>query len=58
VLSVEQEILRVHGCVARALTSQPLPFSACTMIKDDEVYYIMTHKQEEDKNEHESSHYD
>jgi len=52
VLSVEQEILRVHGRAARALANQPLPFSVCTILKDNEVYNIMTPEQEEDKNEH------
>jgi len=57
VLSVEQKILRVHGRVAHVLTNQPLPFSVCTILKDDEVYNIVTPEQEEDKNEHECSHY-
>merc|ERR1719210_638020 len=38
VLSVEQEILRVHSRAARALANQPVPFSACTMFRDQEVY--------------------
>lgn len=37
VLSVEQEILRVHGRAARALANQALPFSVCTFLKDEEV---------------------
>ena len=37
VLSVEQEILRVHGRAARALSNQALPFSVCTILKDQEV---------------------
>lgn len=37
VLSVEQEILRVHGRAARALSNQTLPFSVCTILKDQEV---------------------
>jgi hypothetical protein len=37
VLSVEQEILRVHGRAARALSNQALPFSVCTILKDEEV---------------------
>ncbi|CAI6376352.1 unnamed protein product [Macrosiphum euphorbiae] len=52
VLSVEQEILRVHGRAARVLANQPLPFSVCTVLKDNDVYKIMKHKQEEYKNEH------
>lgn len=47
VLSVEQEILRVHGRAARALANQVLPFSACTMLRDQEVYNILTPEQEE-----------
>uniref|UniRef100_A0A2P2HX24 Ankyrin repeat domain-containing protein 11-like n=2 Tax=Hirondellea gigas TaxID=1518452 RepID=A0A2P2HX24_9CRUS len=47
VLSVEQDILRVHGKAARALANQVLPFSACTMLRDQEVYNILTPEQEE-----------
>lgn len=47
VLAVEQEILRVHTRAARALANQSLPFSACTIMKDDEVYNIITPEQEE-----------
>lgn len=47
VLSVEQEILRVHGRAARALANQSLPFSVCTILKDDEVYNMITPEQEE-----------
>ncbi|VVC44846.1 Hypothetical protein CINCED_3A001916 [Cinara cedri] len=57
VLSVEQEILRVHGRAARALANQLLPFSACTILKDDEVYNIMTPEQEEEKDRHARSRY-
>ena len=39
VLSVEQEILRVHGRAARALSNQALPFSVCTILKDQEVSF-------------------
>lgn len=46
-LSVEQEILRVHGRAARALANQALPFSACTILKDEEVYNVITPEQEE-----------
>jgi len=38
VLAVEQEILRVHGRAARALASQSLPYSVCTILRDEEVY--------------------
>lgn len=47
VLAVEQEILRVHGRAGRALANQSLPFSACTILKDNEVYNIITPEQEE-----------
>lgn len=40
VLSVEQEILRVHGRAARALSNQSLPFSVCTVLKDEEVKFL------------------
>lgn len=46
-LSVEQEILRVHGRAARALANQSLPFSVCTILKDEEVYNVITPEQEE-----------
>ena len=45
VLSVEQEILRVHG--RAALANQSLPFSVCTLLKDQEVYSALTPEQEE-----------
>uniref|UniRef100_A0A8C4QF87 Ankyrin repeat domain-containing protein 11 n=1 Tax=Eptatretus burgeri TaxID=7764 RepID=A0A8C4QF87_EPTBU len=38
ILSCEQEILRVHCRAARTLANQALPFSACTMLLDTEVY--------------------
>lgn len=47
VLAVEQEILRVHGRAARALSNQSLPFSLCTILKDEEVYNLLTPEQEE-----------
>lgn len=47
VLSVEQEILRVHGRAARALANQSMPFSVCTILKDEEVYNVITPEQEE-----------
>lgn len=58
VLSVEQEILRVHGRIARFLTNQSVPFSVCTFLMDDEVYNIMTPEQEEKNDENECSNYD
>lgn len=57
VLSVEQEILRVHGRAARALANQVLPFSVCTILKDDEVYNIITPEQEQEKNSRSRSRY-
>lgn len=50
VLSVEQEILRVHGRAARALANQALPFSVCTFLKDEEVYNLTAPEQEKDGN--------
>ena len=47
VLSVEQEILRVHGRAARALANQSLPFSFCTYIRDEEIYTPIDPQQEE-----------
>lgn len=38
VLMVEQETLRVHGRAARAMANQTVPFSVCTILKDEEVY--------------------
>lgn len=56
-LSVEQEILRVHGRAARVLANQSVPFSVCTVLKDDEVFDIRTPEQEEKKDENACSHY-
>lgn len=47
VLSVEQEILREHGRAARALANQSQPFSACTILREQEVYNVITPEQEE-----------
>ncbi|KAG9347812.1 hypothetical protein JZ751_003827 [Albula glossodonta] len=38
ILSNEQEVLRVHYRAARTLANQALPFSACTVLLDAEVY--------------------
>ncbi|XP_055382706.1 uncharacterized transmembrane protein DDB_G0289901 isoform X2 [Condylostylus longicornis] len=46
-LTVEQEILRVHAKAARSLACQSLPLSVCTIIKDQEVYNMITPEQEE-----------
>ncbi|RWS01986.1 ankyrin repeat domain-containing protein 12-like isoform X12, partial [Dinothrombium tinctorium] len=37
-LSTEQEVLRVHGRAALAVANQSLPFSVCTILKDEEIY--------------------
>merc|ERR1712170_150527 len=47
VLSVEQEILRVHGRAARALANQPKPYSVCTILQDEEIYTPIDPQQEE-----------
>ncbi|XP_035491647.2 ankyrin repeat domain-containing protein 12 isoform X1 [Scophthalmus maximus] len=38
IVSNEQEVLRVHYRAARTLANQTLPFSACTVLLDAEVY--------------------
>ncbi|XP_052746454.1 uncharacterized protein LOC112052839 isoform X2 [Bicyclus anynana] len=50
VLSVEQEILRVHGRAERAVANQALPFSVCTILRDKEVYNVLAPEQEEKRN--------
>lgn len=47
VLSKEQEILRVHCKAAQMIANQSQPFSVCTIMKDEEVYNIITPEQEE-----------
>jgi hypothetical protein len=47
VLAVEQEILRVHGRAARALANQSLPYSVCTILRDEEIYTPIDPQQEE-----------
>merc|ERR1712156_628358 len=47
VLAVEQEILRVHGRAARALVNQSLPYSVCTILKDEEIFTPIDPHQEE-----------
>lgn len=39
-MSNEQEVLRVHYRAARTLANQTLPFSACTVLLDAEVYSV------------------
>ncbi|KAL5281753.1 ANKRD12 family protein [Megaselia abdita] len=55
-LCVEQEILRVHAKAARSLANQSVPYSACTMLKDEEIYNVITPEQEE-KDRHARSRY-
>merc|ERR1712045_446902 len=38
VLAVEQEILRVHGRASRALANQTVPYSVCTILRDEDIY--------------------
>lgn len=40
IVSNEQEVLRVHYRAARTLANQTLPFSACTVLLDAEVYSV------------------
>ena len=42
-----KEILRVHGRAARALANQSLPFSVCTILRDEEIYTPIDPEQEE-----------
>lgn len=37
-LSVEQEVLRVHGRAALAMANQSVPLSVCSILKDEEIY--------------------
>ena len=37
-LAAEQDIVRVYGRAARALANQNVPFSVCTVLKNQEVY--------------------
>ncbi|XP_048402222.1 ankyrin repeat domain-containing protein 11 isoform X2 [Stegostoma tigrinum] len=45
VVSCEQEILRVHCRAARTIANQAVPFSACTMLLDSEVYNMPSESQ-------------
>ncbi|KAL4235180.1 ankyrin repeat [Mactra antiquata] len=38
ILSIEQEILRVHGRAACALANQGTPLSVCAILRDEEIY--------------------
>ncbi|XP_054164494.1 ankyrin repeat domain-containing protein 12-like [Oppia nitens] len=47
ILSAEQEILRVHGRAARAMANQSVPFSVCSILKDEEIYNIFETESEQ-----------
>jgi hypothetical protein len=38
ILSHEQEVLRLYGNAARSSINQDIPFSYCSLLKDNEVY--------------------
>ncbi|MGH0133760.1 UNVERIFIED_CONTAM: hypothetical protein FKN15_067305 [Acipenser sinensis] len=48
IVSNEQEVLRVHYRAARTLANQTLPFSACTVLLDAEVYNMPQDPQTDD----------
>ncbi|KAH0619703.1 hypothetical protein JD844_000635 [Phrynosoma platyrhinos] len=48
IVSCEQEILRVHCRAARTIANQAVPFSACTMLLDSEVYNMPLENQDVD----------
>ncbi|TDH05972.1 hypothetical protein EPR50_G00127810 [Perca flavescens] len=48
IVSNEQEVLRVHYRAARTLANQSLPFSACTVLLDAEVYNMPQDVQSDD----------
>ncbi|XP_074843541.1 ankyrin repeat domain-containing protein 12 isoform X2 [Carettochelys insculpta] len=48
IVSNEQEVLRVHYRAARTLANQTLPFSACTVLLDAEVYNVPLESQADD----------
>ena len=45
IVSCEQEVLRVHCRAARTIANQAVPFSACTMLLDSEVYNMPAESQ-------------
>ncbi|KAI8504709.1 Ankyrin repeat domain-containing protein 11 [Branchiostoma belcheri] len=49
IMSCEQEILRVHCRAARAHANQSVPFSACKILLDEEVYNVPPEQRTEDK---------
>ncbi|XP_054237847.1 ankyrin repeat domain-containing protein 12 [Indicator indicator] len=48
IISNEQEVLRVHCRAARTLANQTLPFSACNILLDTEVYNMPLDAQADD----------
>ncbi|XP_050396592.1 ankyrin repeat domain-containing protein 12, partial [Patella vulgata] len=48
VLSAEQEMLREHGRAARADMNQSIPLSACTVLREEEIYNFLQFDQPED----------
>ncbi|XP_068003702.1 ankyrin repeat domain-containing protein 12 isoform X1 [Melanerpes formicivorus] len=48
IISNEQEVQRVHCRAARTLANQTLPFSACTILLDTEVYNMPLDAQADD----------
>jgi hypothetical protein len=55
-LSFEQEILRVHGRAALAVANQTIPYSFCSIIKDDEIYNMIEQENEDDVHDDKSEH--
>jgi len=56
-LSIEQEILREHGRAARAMANQTLPFSVCTILREEEIYNQQELEQAEDRDKNVRSRY-
>ncbi|GFN79201.1 ankyrin repeat domain-containing protein [Plakobranchus ocellatus] len=56
-LSIEQEILREHGRAARAMANQRLPFSVCTILREEEIYNMQELEQVEDREKNVRSRY-
>ncbi|XP_059149695.1 ankyrin repeat domain-containing protein 11-like isoform X2 [Physella acuta] len=56
-LSIEQEILREHGRAARAMANQTLPFSVCTILREEEIYNQQELEQVEDRDKSVRSRY-
>ncbi|KAH9502675.1 hypothetical protein Btru_074075 [Bulinus truncatus] len=56
-LSIEQEILREHGRAARAMANQTLPFSVCTILREEEIYNQQELEQVEDRDKNTRSRY-